>query len=516
MKFKEFLWIFLAALLIWGIGNELNLATAKTKAEQTGRKTTVYDYMIEHPDRTGYTPHIHYILQGDGYTLDPKEPEMDVRRSPGYPFFYAAHFLMFGEETSFLVLRYTQLLLFGLSCVWMGLLVYNFSNNRKWAKWAAIIYAISPTTSMHVYFAITEGIIPSLSILVLYLYSNYYKSQKKSLLYWMGLCLGAIFLIRPVMGVMLPAIFLAIVNYRKLFTLQHIKELFVAGLIYGAGFVTLVAPWVIRNYIHTNGEIIVAEKFYQEAPMNFGRSHLYFRTLCSAWQNTGTGVAELFSHKLRNDIIRKDTTAAYQRIENFIEAQPKDVYTIIDKQEFKQALYELHTCFQATLAYREAHPDAIRKDWLNLPCQFELKDKFKTMWTTYKGKRALNYYGIVPAKSLFKFIFQSSTQHILFLNPKDGQLGLLGFGGKLYCFAMNAGAFVSLLLFLLFAKNSRDLRIIFSFILIVSLLVFLYLLRHLENRYMVPLVPFASIALGYWAYLITDLFLKRLKSKPNS
>ncbi len=497
MRYK--LVLFFAALSFWYVLNECNLSYANSINK------TYYDVINFNPDVRGYTNQIYHMLDGHGFTFDPVDnPEMAVRRTPGYPFFYGVHYLLSNDEAgSFWAIRYTQLFLFALSCVLLGMSVFNYTNKRRWAEVTAWMYAFSPFVPMYAYFVVTEALVPFMVVLVLFLASLYHKEKAYKYLYLVGVALGALFLTRPVVGVMLPAIFLSFVQFKKLFQKTYFKKVFVEGLIYGLGFATFVGPWVVRNYVITDGDIVLAETFYHEAPMNFGRGHFYFRTLTSAWTNSGSGKTEILADKFRTYADKDLPDEVNKTIQDYLESHPPYIYDVISRNEFESLLYGLYDCAVDMKHYKTMNPSHNREYWVNQPCQFENKKKAVALTKQFKEKAGLHYYLITPLTTLFKFCVQSNTQHIISLNPKGRNFTLWQKGVKAFCLLLNLCLFFSVFFFL-FTKTESNLKILFVFFLLTTVLFFTWGIRHTENRYMIPLVPIGHTALAYFVANLWD------------
>ncbi|MCC7050257.1 MAG: hypothetical protein IT239_00555 [Bacteroidia bacterium] len=89
--------IFVIAFGINWILNEYNILKIKTYnpnnlvsnvASLTGTGETIYSI-----DNEWYLPQVKYFMQGHGYTLNPLDSKMKVRRTPGYPFLYGLHYI---------------------------------------------------------------------------------------------------------------------------------------------------------------------------------------------------------------------------------------------------------------------------------------------------------------------------------------------------------------------------------------------------------------------------------------
>lgn len=508
MQFFKKSLLFWMTLFLWLGVNELNIRLSAEK------ERAYYGFVHFNPDTNGYRTQIEHYLDGHGFTLDPEEePAMSVRRTPGYPLFYAAHRVLFGIENAHFYIRYTQIILFALSCYWLLLAMQNLVPDRKWASWAAWLYALSPFVPMYSYYIVTEAVVSTMVIFVLWVYSCYYRTQARKYLYWTALVIGALFLTRPLMGILLPAVFLATVQFKSLLNKTYLKQKFLDGVVYALGFATLVAPWVIRNYIVTDGDIVLAEKFYHGAPMKYGRGHIKFRTLNSVWSNTGNGQAEYFGMQLKYqaaDVGSKENATRF--IKQYMEDLPQDIRVSEYAVALEKLLWQMYDCYVQTDEYLQKNPAAKRAEWLNLSCQDEVEAEADQILQQLKKAYPVRYYLLEPLQSIGQVMLQSNTHHIYSLNPKDKSLAFWQKAIKGICLILNFILFVSLFSFIIAPKSPYHLRMIAGLSFLGMLLVLVWGVRHLENRYLIPFMPFAAIAMSYFLVALHNKFISKNKN----
>jgi hypothetical protein len=492
--------------------NELNLYCVKQANpanETVSEKSTMYGYTIYNVDHEWYLPQVHHLVNGEGFTLDPLNPEMRVRRTPVYPLFYGIHYLLFGEEKSFLVIRYTQLLLMALGGILLGLVVLNYTGNARWARTSTILYSFSPFIFVFAYHTITEGLTPLLVILPVYFASRFHREKKNRLLVYCGLCLALTLLNRPLTGILLPALLLSWLPQRPLLV-SRVKSYFVQCTLVALAMVAGLLPWVVRNYFATGGELVVLEKYYYDDPMDFGAGHYYFREWISCWANPATVSAEQFSTQLRRNIamgnIHNDST-----IDAFLDAVPPYGYAGTSKEEVRSALLQLNACFAEKYALKKERASITRKELSLLPCEQQSRAAFYGIVQHFKKADPVRYYLITPLRMFREGIFQSNSLFFGSLNPVGRAFSTAQVIIKGCMFLLNVTLFLSALLVLLL-KCDRGLKWLQVSIPVLLLLAMPYaFFRYMDARYLLPVYPFLYISL---AGLVTALLTRSRNMVP--
>ena len=194
-----------------------------------------------------YSRIAHNLLSGNGFSMCSQAPyNPDSTVAPGYPFFLAGIFALFGNSQIAVIL--IQIIL----DLVLLFVFYNFLKKRfgqKIALLTGIIFILDVNLSIYVNQLTSEALFTTLFIpaLIMILASGEEKGFLPAV--WAGLLLGAATLVRPVIlyfGVSLLLFFiLTRLSWRKLAKL---------GIIVGLQFVLLV-PWVVRNRIVFNENV---------------------------------------------------------------------------------------------------------------------------------------------------------------------------------------------------------------------------------------------------------------------
>jgi len=506
MSKKQCFIVFLTAILFSVVTNEINKYYVKQNNPEnniSNTKSLVEDATIWSIDNEWYLPHIKHIFSREGYTLDPNNPEMKVRRTPGYPLFYGLHFIIFKEKLSFFYIRYTQVLIFALAALLLGLSVYNFSKNSQWAFITGLLYGLSPFIAIYNYFTITEAIFPSLVVFSVYFFSRYFANNKLKHLFFCGIFLGITFLTRPLTGIVLIGFVFALLVYT-----QNLKKTFIYVSVLVGGFCLLISPWVVRNYYVTNGEIIIAEKIYYGAPMDNGRSHMSHFSLCGTWRNPQNNYSSIINIE-KEVLLNHSPHKLDSIIDNYINTWPNSAFKEYTKDDLKEAIISCHQCWINKDAYLKENPNAKRKDWLNLPCEDKVVNNFKMLKEKYVSSAPFAYYIIQPLTLIKEAIFHSHSTAFGSLNPVNKDFNFVQIFIKSMMYLMNFFLFISILFFFLFSKNNPLKVLVFASV--ISLILFLVLIfRSYEVRYFLVVFPLMYISLGYLILRLKTIFIKCL------
>jgi 4-amino-4-deoxy-L-arabinose transferase-like glycosyltransferase len=166
-------------------------------------------------------------------------------RLPGYPFFLAFIFAIFGQD-NFRAVTLVQAIIDLGTCVLVCDIARRTISERA-ARMAFLIAALCPFIATYTATPLTE--VPSIFFLTLSLQQAVIAFDELRYRNWIycGLALGAAILLRPDSGLMLGSIGL-IVLFRLYRYPAERKKLFAGGLLMTAVALVPLAPWTIRNW----------------------------------------------------------------------------------------------------------------------------------------------------------------------------------------------------------------------------------------------------------------------------
>lgn len=504
LRFK-LLWFFIAlgfGLLI----NEVNLHYVKANNPENAErntKSTVYGYTIWSIDNSWYLPQIKNLVAGQGYTSDLDNPEMRVRRTPGYPLFYGLHYLIFGEKYSFLAIRYTQSILKALSVILLGSAVVFFTGNIKLAKTATIMFAFCPFTAVYTYYTLTESLYPFIFILSVYLFSKALARNKKVFFVFAGITLACLALVRPTAGMLLPVLLLALL-VEGWSSRGSIRFALTNGALVIVGFVAAMSPWIVRNYIVTNGELVPLEKYYNESSMDYGKGHTYFARWWSCWDNPA---AEIYSNGVLDTIAGPTPEKHFEKADEFLDSLPEYAYSGSSREEVRNSLISLNLCFENRLLAQKATASEHHNLWVSPHpgCEEEVKSKFLGLTNNFKAAAPFRYYVITPLVITKDTVFHSFSSAYGSLNPEDHHPGSKQSFIKGLMYALNSLLFISFLLIGFTKKLNPGFKLLLVLFPLVTILFFAYINRYVETRYILAAYPFFYIALAYFGLEIATI-----------
>lgn len=490
--------LFIAVLtLIFSIGiNEANLSYIKLKNPtnenvNSASASTVYGYTVWSIDNSWYLPQIKNFLNGDGFNLEPKNPEMAVRRTPVYSLFYGAHYLLFGEQYSFFFIRYTQILINLLAVFLLGQAVFNISRNKFFAVLTTVLYALNPFTTAYLYTTITEGISPAFVIFVFYTFSLCLNKFNIKHCIFLGLTLGVAVLLRPSTGVVMPFIFIGLMSQFKVNFENWRNYAFII-----AAFASVLLPWTIRNYVVTNGDFVPLEKYYYGDPMDLGRGHIAFRYWISSWDNPANTSPELYSNSVRVALF---TGKKLDDVKNeFLAKIPDYVYAINSKQEISDSLDTLNACFSEKHSVYKENPDLTRRQaFETFVCEEQVRNSFDKLNIAFRQQSPLRYYILSPLNFVKSGIFISNTSPYAMVNPPDKNFSFLQKAFKGIAYLLNVCLFLSIIPFLSAARRNGATVILIVGSLLSTFVMLIFFLKHMEGRYFIPLFPLLYVSLAF-------------------
>lgn len=502
--------VFATALIISITFNEINLAYVERNWDESSMVniySTVHSSTIWSIDNQFYLPYIENLLNGNGYTLNPDEPELRVRRTPGYPLFYGFFRAFFGAEWAHFLIRYVQVVLFALSAVMVGKISLIVSRSPRVGVVSGFLYALNPFIFSACYFTLPEALYPFLICLGVYLFVLTINKAKPWFLLGSGAVLGLAILTKPIAGVALIAV-IAAITFRQ-FTFNALIRNLKAIVLVCSGVALVISPWAVRNWAVT-GEVILTEKFYHEAPMNFGKAHVELRKLTATWTNPANFPTSDLSSELRSNIKNGRRADNEEVIRGFLESWPKTAYQGYSKEELFQAIKALESCFYSKhLAQVEGA--TLRKDILTLPCEEEVQSEFLHLRKNFKAEAPVSYYLLTPLIMVKELVFNSHLHAVAILNPQDGSRNAWQFGSKALAYLFYSALYVAFFILILVGPIPFWQKAMLSIPAIVLFWVLIFWVRYAEVRYLLVLQPFIIISAGMFAQLAYKRSIQLLK-----
>jgi len=207
----------------------------------------VYPQFPVASDAQGYDTFGWNIASGKGFATEDGNPV--VERSPGYPFFLAGLYKIFGH--SYRCVKFFQIIVSLFILVFIFLLARGIFGDRV-AFISAFISAVYPPFLSYNGLLLTETIFTFCIISFVYFAWLAIKEKKKFFFFLAGLIIGYGVLVREEAIVFLPAFFLiSLIYFRK-----DLKRTIILVLV----AICVIAPWTIRNYKVFNKFVLVSSQ----------------------------------------------------------------------------------------------------------------------------------------------------------------------------------------------------------------------------------------------------------------
>ena len=328
-------------------------------------------------DSFSYTQSIINLIQIGTYSFDLSNPDAALYRGPTYPIFWGLHYLIFGDK-AYLAVAVTQSIL----DVFSGFLIYLILQKAGYGKLTGVLgmtlYLITPTLLVHVPITGTETFGIFITLLVAYAAVSF-KSKKG--LFAIGVLCGIALMTRQYLGLLLPiAILYATSHGQKLISL---RSTITASMI-TAGFLTVVSPWFLRNWINHDAPTVLMGKTtgyeaYNIDYLAFNRFYtLYFVDVTPIVKNIAVN---------GNDGLIYD-----EKIEKYSE-------------ELKEAAFLSKTCGSSFAQWRAYALNAPQE--LEINCNEEISKRYMDLRQRVLEEQGISRNIEVPLKNVGKALFKS-------------------------------------------------------------------------------------------------------------
>lgn len=428
-------------------------------------------------DTTSFLNPIKNLIDFGTFSVDLNHPMGVIGREPGYSFFLAPFYLLFGNNTDLLcrAVCWFQIILDSLCIILFYKTAINIFNHKKIAIMAAVLYASYPFVIIWTSVVHAEALGVNLLVLIMYFFSHPNIRYKYFLV---GGLIAIAFFIRPQMLFILPAVGLSVlINYKK-----HIRQWLIYGIQLTLGFLIVYSPWPIRNYvIHHQLEFfrdISSMRAWQWDVMNF---HEYIVSMQVDWEPQFT------------QIILSDEPVSFP---------PAAYINKADSLNLVKAIALSRTCSDGFASFMKKPPLGENN------CTQETAQLWKTLYENQVKYNGLNVFLFVPLKNLKKAIFKISlvknwkspnlsTTTVILVGILFSYRTLLILLGLIGCF------------FYLKQKDQVSAMFIWCSILffIIWYLWVCFIYRALEMRYFLP----ADVLLLFPAAFLLHSFLIRVK-----
>ena len=483
--------LFISIILFGLMLNFYNLHFIQT--QPTTKPLLLHDATLISADNFYYINHIKNYLSGKGFSMNNDVDDAAVRRTPVYPLFYGFHYFLFGESKAHHIIRYTQLLLFAFSVILLGKCILNFGGNKRSAMITMMLTGFNPVLLVFTFYTITESLFPALLMMTLYFLSCCYAKPSRAHQVCLGITVSLAVLCRPVLALLIiPLGIWWLVQYK-----QDIKKGVVAMLMIAFGAALIFSPWIIRNYRITNGLFIPLEKTNIDDPMSYGKCYTAWYRWIDAWTNSANIPLESLYSKMVININTGEPLSKVEITESILNEFPSQAWQFTPRDSLKENLILLYDYTKSKI---DGEPGLQQKD-------LSLAEKFNSLKQSIKTNFPIHFYVVNPLLTLKSVMFQSNSYPIAFLNNPSSSITIKLIKGIQYlyniiCFLVLAWSLFSL------SKNPLLVNLCIAFS-VVYLLLFIFVIKHFEARYLIPLAPMFAILVGNKSDVISRKGLKK-------
>ena len=205
-------------------------------------------YPVKIDDAYQYDTMARNLLGGNGFSQKSEAPfESTICRTPGYPFFLAAIYRIFGR--SFTAVYLIQALISSLTALLLyGIVLKFLQSNKHNVSFLAYILAIfCPFLWFSARMLYTEVLFSFFVVLIVFLNLCALEKNHYARYFILGLALALSMLIRPVLS-LLP-LFLALIMVLAREKSDNISIIVKRIVVLFCSIVIFMAPWAVRNYI---------------------------------------------------------------------------------------------------------------------------------------------------------------------------------------------------------------------------------------------------------------------------
>lgn len=458
-----------------------------------------YDKTVISIDDYWYIFQMKNYLNGKGFSYNTDSPLNAVRRTPGYPLFYGIHYYLFGEESSFAVIRWTQLLLYAISTIFLLFAAYNFTSSLRIAWLTYFLYLFNLPLASFIFYSITEAVYPSFICCFLFFLSRNKNNPSKINYFITGVILAICILTRPAIIFIVPAVLLLLFFYNK----SSLKRGIIFIMVLTSGASCLFIPWIFRNYKVTGGDIVVLEKYYGGDQMDYGMPNMHLKYWIACWENPANLSSESISNQITFSVIHYDSIHTNHLIDSLVHVLPQRAFIGNNPLIIRRAFHDI------AAYYKVKKTDSFALGKIKYTDQIA-SQSFITLKTNFQKAPAgkAHLFLFTPLRYLKSLIIQSNSSSLAFLDNYHGSP--LKICLKVLFTLINIFSFASIFIILLWYKKYKD---IFWMAFIFSTLTYLIIMevnKNFEARYIFPLIPILYITAAAVLTESFDCMRKRL------
>ena len=426
-------------------------------------------------DTWHYIAPIENFIKGGGYSPD--------FRMPGYGAVYLLFRLILAEGAALNALVLAQLFLASVSVYFLALSAYHIFESKALFYGTFYAYLFSTFTSIFDIFLVPESLMTSSLIFALFYFVKGINERKVTALFLSGALLTWCVFLKPV-ALPLFGLYVFILSFLwiKKHRFGYLKTLKAIAL-FLVCFLLIDGAWVIRNY-KVYGKVIPLQKRLRYADFDDDKILVNIMDFLKSWGG---------------DFTWWDPKAEinwFGYLEN-----SKNIREQIGDIHLPAYIYTSKFNYSSLLKVKEYI--GLSRD-KNLPNSEQ--DKFRQLAAEELDKYTLSirkekphiYYIYAPLRRLKKFLFQSGTYNLFKKTYRELNMAELAFKlsmSMLYLFVVIGGLIGMTALFL---KNyTINLKFLLAAITLYLIVIFPFVFRLCENRYLILAYPFMLMCAVY-------------------
>ena len=338
-------------------------------------------------DTTSFTNAFLNLYQYGVYTFDPTHPDASFFRPPVYPFFWGAHYILFGEAHVFEAIAVSQSLIDAASAILIYLIASKLGVRPIFALIGGILHAVNPFQLIWVPITGTEIVATFVSLLIVFFILTSQLSARR--LFWLGLLIGSAVLLRQYLGIFIVIAAAWIAISTQFHPYKAIRPMAYLVL----GFCMILSPWVLRNWVNFGSPYILMGE--TRGYYNYGPDAVAFENMFNKFEEN---ITPYFYDAAKHGEVD---------LENF-ELDPRI------KASLKEAVVLAHRCGPSFLEARKERSFVFEDR--NKECEANVIDAFERTRLAYRANVGLFRYNATRLDALSKAFFKSTLNSKKFSN----------------------------------------------------------------------------------------------------
>jgi hypothetical protein len=470
---------FLFALLIKGVIFIL-FAFLFNRSDSNNNINYIFEYSRDY--RSYVEPSMNFVDRGGYFELDHGN-KLYAHKMPGMLPIFAPLYLIFGFKYGITFLVVIQFLIDSLCCVLVGIICFKLFKSELAFLIGFLLYSFSTIVSVSCHFAVSELLCTSFGVVALYFTVS--ESQKRN---WLlsGLFAAWSVFFRPT--AILLILFLPMVNWlmNQDSLKNKPKQFLKMTVIFCLPFLVFESVWIVRNFKVTQKFVpadMVLENFGTPAMKSLFSLVIAYGGDLQSWNPES-------EMRWFNNI-----PGSPDYDERYASTNPFPKYAI-------ESGLSLGILKELRGKYSLYNSDSLSDHEKNALAG-KMQEMCYGLISSFKSKAPFMYYVVAPLRTLKTFIFIQRPYGFSF--TKSGLLEHIVRAWHFFIYylvliAFFAGIYVSV-------KNRNRSVLFLVFLVVGHMLLYGFILRYSENRYLVPMHPFMVIvSVTFFISVISQYF----------